>query len=597
VTTPPLPDQDELVAALTESFAAALRSSLGAPEALTVATTIATGAPLPDTLHSTDRPLVTLVAFDADRIQSWVFASERVQVAAGASATLDHLNQQVDELVGGVEGVSGVVYSAGGGGLLVGPATDSPTELARRVGARLEERSRGLSFTVHAIAARAADLAPSTAPTRLTGSPLASRFEIAHGVAGTLARLQAEVRRRKDEALPPMGPALRRRGGLVAERCPSCGLRPPGRSPVTDDGPAFWCGRCRDLRESWKRGPGRSFEHEDRPLTFEDLAAASLRGRSFLGFVALDGNAMGGLFRRVTTFLQLRALSEATTRVYAAARSRVPDLLDQGSFLAPDWPADEAFLSLLSGGDEITLVLPASAAPSIAGDVLRAVETGFDEAASGDGLLATVFAADPALLDLVRRAGAAAGVVVAQGTYPVRLLRRYAYALQSGAKARCAEKGLRSAVAWHLLTDSSPLTRDLAAGDRADSSLSAFDRLLGEVAAAQAARVPRSALQQLLAELRREEDGLFSVDAAERRDVLARCGANFLRYQVARNPALATWWQQVGPTWQEEPEEARDGALPFMLRAADGRLQRFLDLLSLDPVPAAPLSPSEETVP
>lgn len=590
-----LPSLEELTAELATGFAVALRPALGR-HAEDAARAVATGRALPAEAAAAagDRPLATLVSFDADRIQSWVFASERLQVAGGASGVLDRLNQRVPELAAAVEGISGVVYSAGGGGLLVGPPCGDPERLAEEVGAALEAESQGLGFTVGALTATASDLAPSGAPAALSGPPLVSRFERLDGVAGTLLRLQVEVRQRKEETPPASAPPLTAGDGIVAERCPSCGLRPPSRRPVTDDGPGFWCGRCQRLRRSWLQEVGRREEDEGKPPVFEDLAKSSRRGRGFLAYVALDGNSMGRLFRRARTLLQLRALSEVTSDVYGAARDRVKELLTAGGFLDPEWSAEsgmEPYLSLLSGGDEITVVLPASAAPWVAGELLRSVERGFEAARGEGGLLASAFAGDAELLGLLGETGAAAGVVAARASFPVRLLRRYAGDLQQAAKSACAAGGHRSALAFHLLTDSTPLASDLPA--TGELSLDAFDRLLAEAAAAEAVGVPLSAWQQLLAEMRREDDGHRTLGPRARREATAACAANFLRYQVARLPALADWWREVAPHWPGDGEGGEGAALRWAEKAAAGRLQRFLDLLSLEPVPrTAPPPPA-----
>lgn len=592
----------ELAAALEGALLESTPGSMSRDEARAVGAALARGEGFPETVAGRlgSAPACTLVTFDADRIQGWVFASERVPVAAGASKVLDNLNRAVreGEIVRELRsrnrgrGLQGVLYSAGGGGLLVADTHLSEEALEEEVQDWLEARGHGLGFTVVAQRLTALELRRTGEPVRVAAAEdRLGRFELIHGLGGALARLQVTVRRRKEEArdLPPP-PSYRLRPGEPLERCPSCGSRPPAKTPITGDDPSFWCSRCRQLRDYWRQHGAVTLERDGQPLTFEDLAAASGMGRGYLSFLAVDGNSMGAVVQGVRTLLELRAFSEATTRIYQAARERVKAILPE--YLEKGWEAEEAHLSLLSGGDEITLVLPASAAPRITVEVLRAIEEGFDQASRPGGLLAQAFAGNPAGLERLRQAGAGAGLVAAQSSFPVRLLRRYAGELQRRAKGTAASEGLRSALGWLLLTDSSPLPESVTAGRWGEEmSVDGFDALLQEVGAAMEAKLPRAALQRLLDQGRREEESIETLPPGTERDrVLASLVANFLRYQVARNRSLAAWWKEVGPP----PEEGKeDPAVRWLTSGGVSRLERLAELWSLGPVPTADEAPTE----
>lgn len=607
-----LPSAAELTEELAKALQGALLEStpgaMSGEEAFAAGERVARGEGLPEEISGRlgGEPACTLVSFDADRIQGWVFASERVQVAAGASKVLDELNRAVrdGEIVADLQGknrgrgLQGVLYSAGGGGLLVADTNLSEEELERQVKDWLEEerRSHGLTFTVVARRLSAGDLRPTTEsrPLAEADDPL-GRFEVLDGLGGALVRLQVEVRRRKEEQPSyERRPRFEARSGEPLERCPSCGRRPPRETPVLGDDPTYWCSRCQGLRRYWReaRKEGEAaLERDGRPLTFEDLAEASSLGRGYLSFLAVDGNSMGAVVQGVRTLLELRAFSEATTRIYEAARRRAVELLP--GFLKENWPAEEAHLSLLSGGDEITLVLPASAAPRAAVEVLRAIEEGFDDATGTGGLLAEAFAGNPTGLERLRRAGAGAGLVAAQSSFPVRLLRRYAGELQRRAKGACAEAdGPRSGLGWLLLTDSSPLpegAKDEHRGE--DLSVTAFAERLEEVAEAMEERLPRAALQRLIDQGRQEEVSIRTLDPGPARDaVLAPLLANFFRYQLVRNSRLAAWWKKVKPP---EVEGQEDGVLRWLRAGGLPRLERLAELLSLEPVPSKGRAASE----
>lgn len=575
---------------LERGLAAALQGPLDRPAAEAAARAVLNGAPLPPEVAARcgDAPLAMLVSFDADRIQSWVFASERVQVGKGASFTLDQLNHDVCRMPGEIDGITGVVYSAGGGGMLFARAGDDINGLIDRVRQWLERRSLELTFTVVALPLFARDLAPSAPPRPLPAGGVAAldRFEQVDGVRGALVRLQVLVRQAKDAHPRFRGahPKLPVRPGAAADRCPSCNRRPRAKSDRTDDGPWTWCSHCRELRDVCL-AEEKSGDNEKAP-TFADLAEAGASQRRYLGFVAVDGNGMGQVVQGVRNFLQLRAFSEATTAVYEQARRQVDGLLTHG-FLRDGCDPGQASLSLLSGGDEITLVLPSAAAPYAANAVLREVETGFDRLTASGGLLHEAFLGEPDLLERLRGAGAAAGWIAARPEYPVRLLRRYAEALQKTAKEVCGPGAARSAAAWRLLSDASPLPEGIAPESRpAELPLASQERLLREAEALRKEKVPTSALWTVLGQIRKEDESLRSVPHGPgRNEVLGLLGANFFRYQMARHARLTAWWQQVRGS--STPQELDDVARWFQAGGTQ-RLERLLDLHSLALFQGAP---------
>jgi hypothetical protein len=578
-------------------------AGLTADQAAAAARAVIAGHGLPAAVAArfADTPVCTLVSFDADRIQAWVFASERVQVAKGASLTLDRLNWTLRERALAIPGVHGVVYSAGGGGMLfAGAAAAGSQALARQLEERvrdwLEANSRELTFTVVSLPLFARDLLPSTSETSISGS--LHRFTVVDGLRGALIRLQVELRARKDASPRRGGPGVQllARPGAASERCPSCGRRPPGADPLIDDGPQSWCGWCRGLRQvclDGARHPGAPQEGASRSPTFTDLAESSQRRRRYLGFVAVDGNGMGSVLQGIRDFVQLRAFSEVTSHIYSAARAGVEAVL-AGGFLDSRWEPADAYLSLLSGGDEVTVVLPAAAAPLTALTILRSVESGFDEATARGGLLHQAFQQDAPLLAKLAHAGAAAGLVIAQPSYPVRLLRRYADTLQKQAKAACAASDSRSGVAWSLLTDSSPLP-DGASGDAEPSELclDSFEQLWREARAARDSALPRAALQRLVNQYRDEADSLRSLPpGSARREALDRLAANFFRYQLARSHELAAWWDAVAPAVPAPGRpEAGDRVAAWFGAGGGRKLAQLVDLLAIEPFPDAAESP------
>lgn len=458
---------------------------------------------------------------------------------------------------------------------------------------KLEEKTPELTFTVVSEKVHARDLQKAEgqpAPIATEAGSSLGRFGIARGLHGLLVRMQIKVREAKEAQPRPVIRPLEARPGTAAERCPSCNRRPPQNPPVAGDDPKFWCPWCwqmrRRARENFKEGED-PWERDGETLTFEDLAKASRATRKYLAFFAADGNGMGRLAQGLTSFLELRAFSEATSHVYETARDKAEEILAE-SDLEEGWQPKHAKLSLLSGGDEITLVLPSAPAPRVAVAVLQEIERGFDRITEPGALLAEALGEDHPVLAELRQAGAGAGLLVAPETYPVRLLRHYAQGLQRQAKRRCAERadeGHRSGLAWTLLTDGSPLPKGLEDEAEAAYSPKGFDRLLEETGKAEAAKVPGSLLHNLLAQKRREEKSLEEVvkPGPERDRVVVHLVANFFRYQLARHESLRTWWQAIQDNGTPDSEAQDDPILRWLAIDGGRRLEEVTDLLSLEP--------------
>jgi hypothetical protein len=570
----------ELADGLASAFAETVGAEAGIAREAALSVLDGRGLPGPFAAHAGDRPVCSLVAFDADRIQGWVFASERVQVAKGASETLMYLQLHAGTMVEAHRGLlHGVVTAAGGGGILVASGRRPAAEIEAAVRGWLEGLSRELTFTVVAEPLGARDLAPGGARTELGpgGAAALDRFALVSGLPGALTRLQIRVRQAKD-ARPRLGgtpPTWEARPGTALARCPSCGRRPRGAAPPPEDGPDAWCGWCAGFRDIQR---DNLYVRHQRWITFSELAEAAVRRRKYLGFVSIDGNGMGDLAQRMGTLLELRAWSETTTAIYEGARREVERVLGGGDLLAPDWKPQEASLSFLSGGDEITVALPAAAAPQAAAAVLRAIEAGYDRATSPGGLLAEAFRDESCLLERMRAAGAAAGIVLAAPHYPVRLLRRYAEALQKEAKQAPG----RSGVAWALLTDSSPLPESPEMGHAADLGLGGFENFLADVAAAVEARVPSSALHQLVEHARAEEASIRVLGKPDLDEVVGLLAANFFRYQLARSRELAAFWRAVET--RRGGASGPDPVATWFRRGGARRIAGLSEILSLDPV-------------
>ncbi len=475
------------------------------------------------------RPL-DLVLFDTDRIAEYVYESSLPPVIAGASKILRELNADIKQRY-----EKQTIFSGGGEGLLL---------VERGKGEGICQEIRNLYWT-------RTDGALGVTTNFLEVSPqdfisLAERDEARDGVrlvTGTqavLARLRDQVRRRKDEDLPPLIPV---QGSLP--RCISCRDRAANRpAPVPREGLSgnVLCSPC-FLR--WSKGKdeiaGVSFDELIETLLKEypDLGAKS----RYTGFLYADGNSMGALFGRLSSLAEIGFLSHAVSEVFDQLEERAATEVDTrlGAIKVRN---QRLFLSYLGGGDEAIWIVPGALAVHLAQKL--------------PGWLSEEVRKVPGLAALLRREGFAdltlgSGLVLCSHSYPVRYQYALAKELQKKAKEMfygSAQQMPPSSIDFELLTDSSPLVDDLKAARRLayrteekgffrtcrPFDQERFDQLLDRMRKAREKNVATSQLHHLLS------------GAEEGRRIFL----NYLRYQIARPPAgksYQEWLSSLGTAW------------------------------------------------
>jgi hypothetical protein len=572
----PAPDPEESLDRVTRVTRGALEgaaSGRAVPPALVRA--LAEGQGTPSEVADLSRQLfgagakpLDLVLFDTDRIASFVFESSRPPVLAGASKILRELNAGIAESYR-----EQTIFSGGGEGLLLVPAGRG-ADVCEQIRRRFASQTGGaLGVTVAFLPVAPEEFLSSSGEEdrAVDGARLVS------GTQAVLARLRDQVRAEKDRRLP-----ARRQVAGDRARCVSCRDREAGPAECPRrslDGQAE--GRlCEPCRLRWEEGRRRVIAGD----SFEDLVerfrqaigGAPGAKSSYLGFLYADGNAMGNLFGRLRSLSELRFASTAVGHVFEAAASEVEKEVCKVT-------EERIFLSLLGGGDEAIWILPGALAVRVA----EQLATWIDRAAG----------AIPGLAPLLQAAGTpkltfGAGLVLCDLGFPVRYQHELASALLKNAKGMfhgVDRSRISSSIDFAVLTDSSPLSEDLASA-RALSYRTAEKRFLRTCRPYTYdgfAELLKTARRAKEAKLGKSQLYALQSGATEGRKVFL----NHLRYQIARKPA--------GPryqAWMEGTAFADPGGIErFFLRDLPGEagtqgtwipdlleLSPFLDLLECE---------------
>ncbi|MBL8898470.1 MAG: hypothetical protein JNM84_12615, partial [Planctomycetes bacterium] len=522
------------------------RGSSGSVDVRAYADAVVRGRPLPGPDPFGGEQVLELVSFDADRITSFVFASDKPRVVQGASRMLEAWNGTIAECWRHLppEHRPVVIYSAGGGGLLLFAARAwnkacvggiSVEEELRR---SITEECPGLRLTVATLSASLEDfIAPQISgdtACRLGKSKKGwQAWHIARGLPALIERLARRLRERKDGkmhvAVPPS------EGGRPlgnTERCPSCHTERMLRS-ASDREDELQSGYCETCRRKHRLGMQESL-HDDEIRDFGSIAKQSGGRRRDLGFLYADGNSMGKLLTALPNLLSSKIFSRTTQEIFQRA---VTAALDKGAL---EFQGRMACVSLLSGGDEVILILPADRVLPLAVELDRAVQAGFEKLA-GDPEFQGALGSE-CLRKRVESISLGIGCVIAPPKFPVRDLRDYAARLQKVAKGRfygeplececrAVEGRRRTYIDYEILRSSSAWNEDPAEARKSKRKrrltakpfrIDELDALVGDVKAIRKYGIPRSQLYALREMVDQDpQEAIF-----------------FLRYQCARHSAF-----------------------------------------------------------
>jgi hypothetical protein len=358
---------------------------------------------------------LALVGVDVDRIHDYVFATSKPMEIAGASRIVEGLEKLVGKCVEDQKLPNDAVcYVTGGSGLLLAPAS-----VAEPLCKAIQDEYRTATVSGSCTAAFVLLEAPKAGNNDWFGP--------------AYRRLSAAIRRRKDEkALDE--PGWQAIPGYLL-RCQSC-----GRHPATeDDSPRYKgderliCPSCLKKRQACRdKDPDRLDQAHD----LAELVRDEKTGREDdIAVIYCDARGMGDKIAQAGGWEQAKRLSQ-----------QVKSAFDESVSIAKTTAGDRHYLSLVAGGDDLLLLVPARSALSVV--------TGVRENLSRQ-------LADTRL-DI--------GLLIADAHLAARYLVEYARALMKSAKhhgyelldAKVIEQS-EDAIDYMVIKGGSPLNRDIAA--------------------------------------------------------------------------------------------------------------------------------------
>jgi len=301
----------------------------------------------------------SLLAFDTDRIKSYVFATDKLKEIRGASAILDELNRvEMGNIVEELEGHT--IYANGGSGLFI-IDSDRAEEARMKVEKLYREKTGTASIT---------GVCVELPPNYKTGDDIQPQFK-------TLSyRLRAAKDSKVGQSALVTHPYL--------HFCDSCGTEYAGCEDTVSGEVVLLCASCKTKREKdgnikasihlivkdaiahravpkaglWTTlipaltEQAYPLEGYDRPDDFEELAKMSTPG-NYIGLIYADGDSMGRELEKLKPEADFKKFSEDVDGgvSQAVAKAIVEHLQPQNK----TWPFD----ILLLGGDDLVMVTPA----------------------------------------------------------------------------------------------------------------------------------------------------------------------------------------------------------------------------------------------
>lgn len=384
----------------------------------------------------TDPEYDALILFEVGGIQKYVFESNRLRDIRGASALLDEVNREmVPSLLGKEQFKSATLIRSIGGVSLIG-IKEADADQRKALLDELEQQINGL-FARHA---------PGVALYSGRSDGLRGSVDDELSQLTYQTSLKQGQQPEQDSQTALLSP--------MVHFCKSCGLRPVQHESRVIDSYELICRVCytkhahgqmaREGRLSL--GPLGRFkgyvrdkagwqEHLGawREIIPDDLDAIGAHSNGEIGMILADGNRLGVLLRRMSSFANYQRFAkelgdEVQTAVFDVLENYKPQVNSAGQTCLP-WEI------ILLGGDDVLIVTAAHIVFDVATAIMEGVEKRTASVINNANLLPFEGSSE----DERTHIDMAAGVAVAPAHFPVIALHSLVGALEKKAKKKAYE--------------------------------------------------------------------------------------------------------------------------------------------------------------
>lgn len=396
-------------------------------------------------------PPIVLIGFDVDRIKDYVFASSHPKEIRGSSAIIEEFTDtQLKDWIKNFVDKRHIIFAGGGSGIILTPRYQAE-EIKKRIENKFHNITLSGTCTVEYEEFFPYELIYGKGSGEIVLKAIEGKTKSSLDIDyikslnnkkcipfGNIAEiLGAKIRRAKNSKIREEFYSI----SGVLRRCTSCGVKPA--SCVDREHPDYtskqpWktaiCESC-----AYKRKVGNEKKKEEfAAYSFHDLTEGY--SKKYISVIYLDINKMGEARENLETPEEYKEFSEIIKKTLTKA---VDDVVKR--------KISRKYQSLVMGGDDLILILPAEEAPKMVERLIDFIDQKFKNPQGN---------VSKSLKEKLQNLTLATGFVIAPSHFPIKFLVNYAFDLLQETKRLSYIKG-RHAVDFLILKDSSPLNTSI----------------------------------------------------------------------------------------------------------------------------------------
>lgn len=449
---------DDFEVALKNSLFLEYKNSMGEPDAENedklnrIADSVINKDPFEvlkkESLDFSKPPSLALIGFDIDRIKDYVFASNSPKEIKGASAIIEEFTDtELKDSIKDFVDERHIIFAGGGSGIILAPRCQAE-KIKDGIEKRFQELTISGTCTVEYEEFFPYELVYGKGNGKIKFQNIESKiknyFDLEHikflsdkksipfgkfaEILGSKIR-KAKYSKIREEFYPIPG---------VLRRCASCGIRPASfidiKQPDYNSDQPWKTAICESCARKRKVGEEKKAE-EFSAQSFNDLVKDY--NKKYISIIYLDVNKMGKVRENLETSEEYRSFSKI-----------IKDTLN-GIVFELKGMLNHKFQSLVMGGDDLILILPAEEAVRTVVKINSFIEDRLKEVEKNENISNN-------LKEKLQNLTLAIGFIIAPVHFPIKFLVNYAFEILQDAK-RLSYKNNQSSVSFLTLKDSSPI--------------------------------------------------------------------------------------------------------------------------------------------